>query len=113
MESRSGSEAARGLLTSSSRGPTPGSLLGAFTGSPIYGDREIHGKKIAAAKLDRCNGLTSATPEFPSAVYHYVLLNVATSRSSIRCFTGKVSASLLASMKGMPGMGGGPPPNET
>lgn len=92
----------------------PSHVLGiAFDGYPIYGDRDMHVKKIAAAKLDRCNGLTSATPEFPSGVYHYVLLNVATSRSSIRCFTGKVNASLLTSMNSMPGMGGGPPPNET
>ena len=90
----------------------PSHIIGiAFDGYPIYGDRDIDGKQVTAGDLDKCNGITSATPEFPEGVYHYVLLDVADSTSSIRCFTGVVSDS-LASMTGMPGMlgRGGPPP---
>jgi YHYH protein len=83
-------------------------ILGiAFDGFPIYGDRDIKGKKIAASKLDKCNGVTSATPEFPKGIYRYVLLDTTTSRSSIRCFRGEVDSS-LTKMAGMPGMGGMP-----
>ena len=93
----------------------PSHLLGiAFDGYPIYGDRDLRGRKVRARRLDRCNGLTSATPEFPRGIYHYVLLDTATSRSSIRCLRGKVSSS-PAGANGMAGMGGppgpgGPPP---
>jgi hypothetical protein len=80
----------------------------AFDGYPIYGDRDINGQQLTAGDLDECNGITSATPEFPDGVYHYVLLDVADSTSSIRCFTGVVDSSLTA-MAGMPGMGGPPP----
>ena len=87
----------------------PSHMIGiAFDGYPIYGDRDVNGKQLTAADLDACNGITSATPEFPKGVYHYVLLDVAASTSSIRCFTGKVDASLTAraggGMAGMPGM---------
>jgi hypothetical protein len=84
----------------------------AFDGYPIYGDRDIDGAQLTTADLDECNGVTSATPEFPQGVYHYVLLDVADSTSSIRCFTGVVDQSLtsIAGMAGMPGMGGPPPP---
>lgn len=86
----------------------PSHLLGiAFDGYPIYGDRDMKGRQITASRLDRCNGITSATPEFPKGIYHYVLLNTKDARSSIRCFTGKVSAS-LTDMGGMGGMGGPP-----
>lgn len=81
----------------------PSHLLGiAFDGFPIYGDRDVHGKKIAASALDDCNGITSATPEFPDGIYHYVLLETAASTSSIKCFSGTVDAS-LTQMAGMPG----------
>ena len=79
----------------------------AFDGYPIYGDRDITGKKVTAAKLDRCNGITSPTPEFPTGIYHYVLLDTKDSRSSIRCFTGKVSKA-LQSTHAMPGDAGRP-----
>ena len=83
----------------------PSHIIGiAFDGYPIYGDRDSKGRKVTAAKLDKCNGITSATPEFPKGVYHYVLLDTKNSRSSIRCFTGKVS-SALTTMGGMGGMG--------
>ncbi len=87
----------------------PSHIIGlAFDGFPIYGDRDIKGKKVTKAKLDKCNGITSATPEFPRGIYHYVLLDTKDSRSSIRCFRGKVDASLLRStaMPGGPGLPG-------
>lgn len=87
----------------------PSHIIGiAFDGFPIYGDRDIDGNQLTAADLDACNGISSPTPEFPAGVYHYVLLDVADSTSSIRCFSGVVDTSLV-SMGGMGGMGGPPP----
>lgn len=83
----------------------------AFDGYPIYGNRDIKGREVRASQLDRCNGIASATPEFPKGVYHYVLLNTQDSRSSIRCFNGKVDPSLTA-MSGMP-PAAGPRPRRT
>lgn len=84
----------------------PSHIIGiAFDGYPIYGDRDSNGRKVAKAKLDKCNGITSPTPEFPKGTYHYVLLDTKDSRSSIRCFTGKVDASLVSTNR-MPGMAG-------
>ena len=72
----------------------PSHLIGvAFDGFPIYGDRAVDGKQVHAADLDRCNGITSSTPEFPQGIYHYVLLNTKDSRSSIRCFAGTASST--------------------
>jgi hypothetical protein len=89
----------------------PSHILGiAFDGFPIYGDRDASGAVITASQLDECNGITSATPEFPNGIYHYVLLNVADSTSSIKCFSGTVDSSLTKQMVGMPGMGGAPKP---
>ena len=86
----------------------PSHIIGiAFDGYPIYGDRDSMGKQITAADLDACNGITSATPEFPKGVYHYVMLDVADSSSSIRCFTGEVDSSFATAA--MPGMRGPPP----
>ena len=85
----------------------PSHILGvAFDGFPIYGKRDIKGKVIPVSKLDKCNGITSATPEFPKGIYHYVLPGTNNATSSIRCFRGKVDSSLLTQM---PNMGGGPP----
>ena len=87
----------------------PSHIIGiAFDGFPIYGDRDIAGNQLDAADLDACNGINSPTPEFPAGVYHYVLLDVADSTSSIRCFSGVVDKSLV-SMAGMGGKGGPPP----
>jgi hypothetical protein len=89
----------------------PSHLIGvAFDGFPIYGDRAINGSKITVNQLDACNGITSATPEFPKGIYHYVLLNTKDSTSSIRCFTG--TSKITMKMPGMPGRpgGGGRPP---
>ena len=87
----------------------PSHIIGlALDGFPIYGDRDSNGKKVTKAKLDRCNGITSPTPEFPKGIYHYVLLRTKDSRSSICCFSGKVDASLMRSnaISGMPGLPG-------
>jgi hypothetical protein len=84
----------------------PSHIIGvAFDGFPIYGDRAIDGSKIAVSQLDECNGITSATPEFPKGIYHYVLLNTKDLTSSIRCFSGTSTVTGQ-----MPGMGGMMPP---
>lgn len=84
----------------------PSHVIGvAFDGYLIYGDRDATGAQITKDQLDSCNGITSATPEFPGGVYHYVLLDTPDSTSSIRCFTGTVHASLTQ----MQGMGAMPP----
>ena len=83
----------------------PSHIIGiAFDGYPIYGNRDINGVEVSAASLDACNGITSPTPEFPTGVYHYVLLDIAGAASSIRCFTGVVDPALVRAMPGMPGM---------
>lgn len=80
----------------------------ALDGFPIYGDRDIKGRQIKAEGLDQCNGVTSATPEFPKGIYHYVLLATADARSSIACFHGVVDSSQI---QAMPNMGGNMPPH--
>ncbi len=73
----------------------PSHIIGfAFDGFPIYGDRDISGKKIDPKTLDNCNGIESPTPEFPNGIYHYVLLDVHTVQSSIRCLHGKLEYPL-------------------
>lgn len=85
---------------SSAAGDTGGAshLIGvANDGFPIYSDRDINGTLLAVGKLDECNGIDSATPEFPSGVYHYVLPSgneASTSQAAPNCLRGKVSASL-------------------
>lgn len=69
----------------------PSHIIGfAFDGFPIYGDRDIDGALIDPTTLDECNGIESPTPEFPEGVYHYVLLEVMTEQSTIRCLHGKL-----------------------
>jgi YHYH protein len=88
----------------------PSHLIGvAFDGFPIYGDRAMNGSKIEPTQLDACNGIASATPEFPKGIYHYVLLDTKDSTSSIRCFSGKSSATMR--MSGMQGRPRPPAPN--
>ncbi|MFC6645699.1 hypothetical protein ACFQBQ_08935 [Granulicella cerasi] len=76
----------------------------ALDGFPIYGGRDVNGN-IVDVTLDACNGITSATPEFPGGAYHYVLPldasgnPVKTKQSSMNCYTGTVSATLSAQMK--------------
>ena len=79
----------------------------ALDGFPIYGDRDIKGKQLTAKNLDQCNGIYSATPEFPKGIYHYVLLGTADVRSSIACFHGVVDSSQIQAMPNM----GGPMPD--
>lgn len=76
----------------------PSHIIGvALDGYPIYGGRDISGNVVAASSLDACNGITSATPEFPSGAYHYVLpLNTTTAQSSIGCYTGTVGTTITA-----------------
>jgi len=66
----------------------------AFDGFPIYGNRDIDGKKVDPADLDGCNGIKSPTPEFPKGIYHYVMLNVQTEQSSLRCLKGEVDVRI-------------------
>ena len=83
-------------------------LIGvALDGFPIYGPRDINGKTVAVKSLDRCNGIKSATPEFPKGIYHYVLPDTTDATSSIRCFHGVVDASQIMAMPPM----GGPMPD--
>jgi hypothetical protein len=79
----------------------PSHIIGiALDGYPIYGGYDINGAAVNVSALDSCNGITSATPEFPSGAYHYVLpVNTTTKQSSIGCYTGTVSATLSAQMK--------------
>ena len=96
-------------------GTGPSRMIGiAFDGYPIYGPRNVKGKKVPVRRLDRCNGIFSRTPEFPKGIYHYVLPGTSDQTSSIRCFRGKVDSDLITEMPAMdPGQGGppgGPPP---
>lgn len=75
----------------------PSHIIGfGFDGFPIYGDRGIDGEKVDPAKLDECNGIESPTPEFPGGIYHYVLLDVPTVQSTLRCLHGRLEAPLVA-----------------
>ncbi len=79
----------------------------ALDGFPIYGANDIDGNPVDVATLDECNGITSATPEFPEGIYHYVLPGTLDETSSIRCFHGEVDSSQILTMppmNGMPGM---------
>jgi hypothetical protein len=79
----------------------PSHIIGiALDGYPIYGGYDINGNAVSVASLDACNGITSATPEFPNGAYHYVLpVNTTTKQSSINCYAGTVNATLSASMR--------------
>ena len=96
----------------------PSHILGiAFDGYLIYGDKDITGKTVSSTQLDTCNGITSPTPEFPTGVYHYVLTQEKSNRSTINCFTGTPNPTLTkgggpqpGGMGPMPGMGGPPGP---
>lgn len=77
-------------LTQQVDGNGPSHIIGfALDGYPIYGGRDVNGNVISASQLDACNGITSATPEFPNGAYHYVLpIGVTSSQSSLNCYTG-------------------------
>ncbi len=67
----------------------------ALDGFPIYGNKDVSGNDVTVAQLDACNGITSATPEFPAGIYHYVLpAGVTSLRSSLGCLSGSVSSTL-------------------
>lgn len=69
----------------------PSHIIGyAFDGFPVYGDRDVNGAPIKPELLDECNGIESPTPEFPDGIYHYVMLDVPTEQSTIRCLHGKI-----------------------
>jgi YHYH protein len=76
----------------------PSHIIGiALDGYPIYGGRDLNGNAVAVSSLDACNGITSATPEFPNGAYHYVLpLNTTTAQSSIGCYSGTVGTTITA-----------------
>jgi hypothetical protein len=76
----------------------PSHIIGiALDGYPVYGGRDINGNVITTSQLDACNGITSATPEFPNGAYHYVLpIGVTSYASSMQCLTGTVSTTTLA-----------------
>ena len=72
-----------------------GDLIGyAFDGFPIYGDRDMNGAQVLPGTLDECNGIESPTPEFPQGIYHYVLTQLHTVQSSIRCLHGRLDFPL-------------------
>ena len=81
----------------------PSHIIGvALDGFPIYGGRDITGALVDVTKLDACNGITSATPEFPSGAYHYVLpIGVTTSQASINCYHGTVSGTQMAAARSL------------
>jgi hypothetical protein len=78
----------------------PSHIIGiAMDGYPIYGGRDVNGNVIATSQLDSCNGITSATPEFPSGAYHYVLpIGETGAQSSLKCYSGTISSSTLIAM---------------
>lgn len=90
----------------------PSHILGvAFDGFPIYGNKDINGKIISSTQLDDCNGITSPTPEFPAGLYHYVLTEEKSSRSTINCYAGTPNPALITKAGGPPpggGLPGGP-----
>lgn len=94
------------ITTTVDKGGKPSHIIGfALDGYPIYGDRDAKGKQVTVKSLDACNGINSATPEFPKGIYHYVLLPTADVRSSIACFHGVVDTSQMQAMPNMGGMG--------
>lgn len=82
-------------------GTGPSHIIGiALDGFPIYGGRDINGNVISVSQLDACNGITSATPEFPGGAYHYVLpIGVTSKYASINCYTGTVSQQTMAAAR--------------
>ncbi|WP_146072166.1 YHYH protein [Bryocella elongata] len=84
----------------------PSHIIGiALDGFPIYGGRDVNGSIVDPTTLDACNGITSATPEFPSGAYHYVLpitssgAAITTKQSSLTCYAGTVNSTVVATMK--------------
>lgn len=82
----------------------------ALDGYGIYDNIAMDGKTIRVSSLDPCNGIFSAVPGYPRGIYHYVLENVRTDRSSLNCFHGVVSSHLSMQMNGPNGIPGHAPP---
>jgi hypothetical protein len=82
----------------------------ALDGYGIYDNIAMDGKTIGVSSLDACNGIFSVVPGYPRGIYHYVLENVRTNRSSLNCFHGVVSSHLSMQMNssGGPSAPGGP-----
>jgi hypothetical protein len=82
-------------------GAGPSHIIGiALDGFPIYGGRDINGNVISVSQLDACNGITSATPEFPGGAYHYVLpIGVTTKYASMNCYSGTVPSGVMAAAR--------------
>lgn len=75
-------------------------LLGfAFDGYGIYDNIAMDGKSIPVGALDTCNGLFSPVPGYPQGIYHYVLENVKTKRSSLGCYHGVVSSAYTKALE--------------
>jgi hypothetical protein len=93
-------------------------LLGfAFDGYGIYDNVAMNGRTIGVSSLDSCNGIFSPVPGYPHGIYHYVLENVKSDRSSLGCYHGVVSTAYIHALKdsinGLAGggpAGNGPPP---
>lgn len=61
----------------------------ALSDNVSYSFTDSTGTARTAKFIDDCNGITSATPEFPSGVYHCVLPEgVTNDQSSLRCYSG-------------------------
>jgi YHYH protein len=86
-------------------------LLGfAFDGYGIYDNVAMNGRTIGVASLDSCNGIFSPVPGYPHGVYHYVLENVKSDRSSLGCYHGVVSTAYIHALKdSINGLAGGGP----
>lgn len=86
-------------------------LLGfAFDGYGIYDNVAMNGKTVAISALDKCNGIFSPVPGYPKGVYHYVLENAKSARSSIGCYHGVVSSAYTQALQGVLQNGNTPPP---
>jgi hypothetical protein len=90
-------------------------LLGfAFDGYGIYDNVGMNGKVIGVSALDSCNGIFSPVPGYPHGIYHYVLENVRTDRSSLNCYHGVVSSAYTQALHNSINaiVGNGSPPGQ-
>jgi hypothetical protein len=77
-------------------------ILGfAFDGYGIYDNIAMNGKTVPVSALDSCNGIFSPVPGYLHGVYHYVLENVESVRSSIGCYHGVVSSAYTRALEGL------------
>ena len=84
----------------------------AFDGYGIYDNIAMNGRVIGVGSLDSCNGIFSPVPGYPHGVYHYVLENVKSDRSSLNCYHGVVSSAYTRALQNsINAAAGGSPPN--